>query len=142
MATLREYFCLAHGEFESFDGECPHGCSERFVQQEIRSAPAFKSHRTKNVDTRLQDLSEGYGLSDIPSVKEGESVMQRLRKTPDYKPSWGDVPVKHADPGWSQRGEEAPKFASPYPQGVKISDVKGGFKSLPELTTIVGRVTE
>lgn len=138
MATLREYFCLAHGEFESFDGECPFGCSERFVQQQIRTAPGLKSIGTKNVDAGLDDLSKSYGLSDIPSVKEGESVMGRLRRNPKYEPIWGEV--KHAEPGWSARGEQAPKYSSGYPAGVNINNAKGAFTPLPQLTQIVGSV--
>lgn len=100
MAILKEYRCAAHGEFEAHTPECPHGCSPRFVKQEIRTPPAFKSNGTRRVDTELDNLAQSYGLSDIANGADGESVMQTLRKKPEFTPSWGQV--RHEPPGWSE----------------------------------------
>lgn len=137
MAILREYVCAAHGEFESTEPECPHGCSPRFVRQEIRTAPSFKSGGTGRVDSELKNLSKDYGLGDIPSVREGESVMGELRKNPSHAPSWGNV--EHAAPGFSQRGD-AKQYASGMPAGVNVQAMKPAFKPLSQITNIVARV--
>lgn len=110
MAILREFRCAAHGAFESKDGECPAGCSPRFVVQEIRTPPSHLSGKTKRSDHELRQLSLDYRMSDIPSAEEGESVMMALRKKPQFQPTWGEV--NHAKPGWSQRGEVSPTVAA------------------------------
>jgi hypothetical protein len=125
VATLREYRCAAHGEFEAFDLECPYGCSERFVTQEIRTAPGLHSDRTKRADGEMQNLARDYGLSDIANGSDGESVMQTLRKRPQFEPSWGRV--EHAAPGFSQRGDV--KTFDPRSMGAQPASVVQDMKS-------------
>jgi hypothetical protein len=136
MAIVKEYRCAAHGEFTATKPKCPRGCSPRFVTQEIRTAPAFRSGSTKVADTELRNLSRTYGLSDIPTVAEGESVMQQLRKKPNFAPTWGQV--DHAEAGWSQREGEKPKTFALGPHGVQpgvsIDSVKPLFKPLADMT--------
>jgi hypothetical protein len=125
MAITREWRCAAHGEFENASGRCPRGCSKRFVVQEFRTAPAIKSGLTKHRDGTVQSLADSYGMSDIANGKDGESVMQTLRKRPNFAPTWGQV--DHAKPGWSSRGESA-KTVSPAAYGApaenRLAEVK------------------
>jgi len=121
MAVLREYRCAAHGEFESFDGECPYGCSARFVSQEFRTPPGFKSGDTKNSDKTLDSLAADYNLTNMGN-RGGDSVMQQLRKRPSERPTWGEVP--HAPAGYSQRGEQAVKFNPGMAPGVALDAMK------------------
>ena len=91
---LKEYVCKAHGEFESYSDRCPHGCSGRFVKQEIRTAPAFGSKSTRVMDQTTRDLAADFGLSDVRNDKEGGSVMDALRKAEklgEFAPRWGSV---------------------------------------------------
>lgn len=138
MAIVKEFRCAAHGPFEATKPKCPRGCSARFVTQEIRTAPAFRSGSTRTADTELRNLAGTYGLSDIPSVQEGESVMQQLRKKPNFAPTWGQV--DHAEAGWSQRDGEKPKTFQLAPHGVQpgvsIDSVKPLFKPLSEKTVL------
>jgi len=125
---VREYRCYGHGPFENSTGKCPHGCSPRFVVQEIRTAPAIRHASTDKADGTARSLAESYGMSDIPTVRDGESVMQAMRRQPTHAPHWGHV--DHAAPGWSQRGE-APKTVSPQAYGAapenRIAEVKSQF---------------
>jgi hypothetical protein len=114
MPILKEYSCAAHGPFEAFEAECPYGCSPRFVKQEFRTAPGFKSERTGNSDKTLDSLAKDYGMTNMGN-RGGDSVMQHLRRMPQSRPTWGDV--QHAQPGFSQRGE-APKTFNPGSIGV------------------------
>jgi hypothetical protein len=139
MPILREYVCAAHGEFEAAEPECPHGCSSRFVRQEFRTAPAYRSGGTARIDGELKGLAKDYGMSDIPSVREGESVMGNLRKNPSHAPSWGNV--EHAAPGFSERGD-AKTYSSGLPPGVNISSMKPGFRPLSQMTNIVARASK
>jgi hypothetical protein len=110
MAIVKEYRCAAHGPFESTRPKCKYGCSPRFVTQEFRTAPAIKSAGTKHLDREIGNLARDYKLTDIRNGEDGESVMQTLRKNPQFAPTWGEV--KHAKPGFSQRpGEQAPVFS-------------------------------
>lgn len=104
MATIKEFRCFAHGEFESTEKTCPHGCPTDFVVQEFRTPPKIKSAGTKVVDAQLRGLAQDFGLSDLKNDKDGTSVMQSIRKGEDFSPKF--VPIPHAKPGWSQRNEK------------------------------------
>jgi hypothetical protein len=107
MAITREFRCAAHGPFESkrTNPKCPRGCSARFVSQEFRTPPAIGGV-ARHVDRELNHLASDYRLTDIRNSPEGDSVMTTLRKGRNWAPSWGDV--KHAEPGFSSRGEKSP----------------------------------
>lgn len=92
MAILKEFRCKAHGEFESYSPKCPYGCSDRFVEREIRSVPAYHNGRTANTDRNLRGLAEQAGLTDMRNdPKSGESVMAGARRG-DYSAQWSKVP--------------------------------------------------
>lgn len=86
---LKEYVCAAHGDFEAYSATCPHGCPEKFVKQEIRTAPAYRSPKTGFTDHTLKGLAADFGLSDVKNDKAGGSVMDALRKSDDFRPRWG-----------------------------------------------------
>jgi hypothetical protein len=110
---VKEWVCLAHGPFENATGKCKHGCSKRFVTQEFRTPIAIRHGSTTQADGTARSLAQSYNMTDIPTTRDGESVMQALRRTRDtrhYAPSWGHV--EHAPPGWSQREGEKPPTVS------------------------------
>ena len=62
MAVLNDYVCMAHGEFESMTGKCPHGCSSGMVQIVFRKAPSMHtSGKTKFIDKKTADLARQFG---------------------------------------------------------------------------------
>lgn len=126
MAVLKEYRCAAHGEFEATKPKCPHGCSPRFVSQEIRTAPAMKGNSTRNMDAIQQDLATSYRMSDIRNSANGDSVMTTLRKNPQTAPSWGDV--QHAKPGFSRRGDA--QVFTPSSMGLQGDNALAGVKPM------------
>jgi len=112
MAVWKEWACAAHGPFDSPEGKCPYGCSQRFVVREFRTAPSIKGAKTKHTDRNLQNLANDFKLTDVATDKEVGSVMDQLRKKNWKKErpvsQWASVPNQR--PGWVQRGEEAPKI--------------------------------
>lgn len=107
MAVLKEFRCAAHGEFESTEPVCPHGCPKRFVVQEFRSAPAVHDGTTAYTDQTLRGLADSVGLTDMSNRNGSVMMSQRARQGPDFTPRWVDIP--HASPGWSRReGERSP----------------------------------
>jgi hypothetical protein len=108
MPILKEYSCAAHGPFEAFEAECPYGCSPRFVSQEFRTPVGTRSDVTAKTDKTFDALASDFGMTNMGN-RGGESVMEHLRRSPQTRPTWGNV--QHAAPGYSQRGEEAKKFA-------------------------------
>ena len=63
MAVLNDWFCKAHGKFESFDGACPYGCSG--TAQKMISAPAILSSKTRFTSALTADLAARYSISDF-----------------------------------------------------------------------------
>lgn len=113
MAVILELRCAAHGIFENHEKACLWGCPPSFVQQEFRTPPSIRSGGTRFVDEQLKGLAHDYKLRDIKNDKDGSSVMQSIRKGEDFAPKFVEIP--HPEPGWSRRGEEAPKVSpAPY----------------------------
>ena len=126
---LKEYRCKAHGEFESYDAVCPHGCSKRFVVQEFRTAFKIGTRGAKVMDQTTKDLAGDFGLSDVRVDKDGGSVMDALRKADnaDFRPRWG-APAKEVSSLMGSAGVQGQQMNIP---------------KLPKLTPqIVGRHTE
>jgi hypothetical protein len=125
MPILKEYVCAAHGPFEAFEPECEYGCSPRFVRQEFRTAPGYKSERTSNSDKTIDSLAKDYGMTNM-SNRDGESVMQRMRREPQTRPTWGQV--AHAAPGFSNGGK--PLTFNPASMGVQAENVLGSVQPM------------
>jgi len=121
MAITLELRCVAHGPFENHEKKCLWGCPDGFVTQEFRTPPRIKHGKTKFVDQQLQGLANDFGLSDIRNGKDGESVMETLKKGKpgtinvqgqEVQVAPYTVPIEHSAPGWSQRGEKASKVSA------------------------------
>jgi len=82
MAILRSYKCPRHGFFEAWEPLCEHGCED--VAVVFLRAPSMrdsvKSGRTKRNDNNLKQLAVDFGMTDIKSVKEGESQQGYLTR--------------------------------------------------------------
>ena len=92
MAILKEFNCRAHGNFEAYSPVCPYGCSERFVDRVILTAPAYHTGRTARTDRNLRGLAEQAGLTDMKNdPKSGESVMSSIKRGA-HNVQWAGVP--------------------------------------------------
>lgn len=94
--VLKEYRCLAHGPFEGYKPECPHGCNT--VEREFRTAHAIGGS-AKNIDRNLQALADDFKLTDLRN--DMGSVMSSLKRGErDFAPTWGSLPnVKKGESG-------------------------------------------
>lgn len=73
MAIKKEFWCPAHGDFESETPVCPSGCT--VAERHFRTAPAFHNGVTSRTDELIRSQVEAFGLSNIKTnVREGESV--------------------------------------------------------------------
>lgn len=115
MAIMKEWRCLAHGELPDAEiGQCPYGCPDAFVKQEIRTPPSYHDGRTRGRDNALRMIADDHGLTDMRNdPKANLSVLDmQLRQLPEEeRPHWESV--KHAAPGFSQTGEAAPVYKPP-----------------------------
>lgn len=87
-SPMKEFMCAAHGPFESRakDPKCPAGCNT--VYWSPRTAPSIRTNNvTKRMDAMQVQLASEFGLSDMRSQYEGESVMGQRR--PDQRPQTG-----------------------------------------------------
>ena len=102
MAALKEWRCAAHREFEATEPICPACKHDKFVTQEIRTAPAFRRKNMAFIDQTFREIADDAGLTDLKNdAKAGVSVLESMKKTNDFStPRWGSLP--HAAPGFSQ----------------------------------------
>lgn len=102
MAIVREYSCPGHGDFESTEARCPHGCTI-VVAREFRTAPAYHNGKTQRTDRMVRDQLDAMGVSNIRSAREGEasriqdpraSKMAEFQKAvrSKYPRMWGEIP--------------------------------------------------
>lgn len=103
MGILRDFQCLAHGNFESMEEKplCPFGCDT--VQMVFLQPPAFNSARTSNIDKTLESIAKSHGLTDMnnrggaavkrPTSKFANSQEEYTRFMRErYGDGWGVVP--------------------------------------------------
>ncbi len=91
MAVIKEYRCFAHGPFESREAKCPKGCTA--VIQEFRTAPGFKSDKTKSSDKAIQRMATKLGYSDMSNRNGSVAGSRKMGKQEqDMRPQWLDVP--------------------------------------------------
>jgi hypothetical protein len=82
---LREYMCLAHGDFEAYEEVCPQGCTT--VERRFYTAPAIRQV-SRGIDNTLQTLANDYGMTDMRN--DMGSVMESMRRgQSDFAPKWG-----------------------------------------------------
>jgi hypothetical protein len=102
MAVLRDYQCLAHGNFEGFEAKCPYGCSDSFIKMIFLKPPGYHSDRTKGIDSTLKGLASDFGLTDMnnqngtsanvrPDWKAVKEREQLLGKLGDTSQAWGTI---------------------------------------------------
>jgi len=102
--VLHDYECAAHGKYEAFEPKCPYGCSKAFQKVVFLKPVGTRSARTRFQDRETRALAESFGMTNVKSHHDGESVMQTMRRTGNYSDAaaarWvKDIP--HSDPGWS-----------------------------------------
>lgn len=77
MPVLKEFICKAHGNFENFDANCPHGCRGTMVDRQFLTAPGFPQ-RAPGIDRTLDTLASDFNMTDMKhnslgSVSGGQS---------------------------------------------------------------------
>lgn len=109
MAVIKEFWCPAHGDFDSPTPTCPQGCSVG-VERHFRTPPGLAFGVARRTDHLLEGIAKSHGLSDMDN-RGGrparalttndkmrvmrESIEQRYGKT-----GWGAVaPGKTYEPG-------------------------------------------
>jgi hypothetical protein len=89
MGILRDYHCPTHGYFESFDAQCPMKQCDQEVMIVHLQPVGLKSDKTKHNDKTLSQLAMDFDMTDIKSVREGESqsgYLTRNNKKPPEAP--------------------------------------------------------
>ena len=71
MPIKRDYKCEAHGFFEAWEAQCPHGCLDGIMIVHLQ-APNYMSDRTKGVDGTLKGLAKDFDMTNLKSTREGE----------------------------------------------------------------------
>jgi hypothetical protein len=85
--VLKEYRCLAHGDFEAYKPQCPHGCD--FVERVFKTPHAIGG-QAKNIDKTLDTLASDFKLTDLRN--DMGSVMNSLRSGKgNLNPHWGSM---------------------------------------------------
>jgi hypothetical protein len=91
MAVLKDYKCLAHGFFESWEPRCKHGCDGEAIRVAFLQPVGLRSDNTRHADTTMQGLAQEFGMSDIKSVREGEAQPPRYQQPQNpYAVQWGN----------------------------------------------------
>jgi hypothetical protein len=92
MATLREWACLEHGEFDGTHSICPaYGCDSAHVTQEFRTPVGIGTQYTKRFDAGIRKSADMYGVNNWKSAKEGDvSFAGRADPALGQKLLWGD----------------------------------------------------
>ena len=66
MAIVKEWICLAHGEFDSADPVCPHGCrGDAMIERAFRTAPAIQSQGYRNINRTFDTLAAEAGVTNM-----------------------------------------------------------------------------
>src|ERR1700690_107549 len=83
---IKEWFCMAHGRFESEEALCPYGCTT--VERRFYTAPGTRSAGTKLVDGVFMDFANERGMTDL-SNRNGTIGNSRNTPPPNLMPHWG-----------------------------------------------------
>lgn len=65
MAVIKEYQCAAHGEFESTQMLCPHGCGTDMVERVFRTAPSIQGASFKRINQTFSEVARENRMSDL-----------------------------------------------------------------------------
>jgi hypothetical protein len=88
MAVLHDYYCEAHGIFESFEAKCPMKNCKAELSKVFLKPVGLKSDKTKKADKTLDNLALDFNMTDIKSTREGEhqtGYLARNNTTPEKK---------------------------------------------------------
>lgn len=85
MAVLNDYKCDTHGYFEGFEAQCPMKQCSSEVSLVFLKPVGLKSDTTKHNDKTIKQLAMDFKMTDVKSVREGESQSGYL--TRDNKPA-------------------------------------------------------
>jgi len=99
MSVLHDYLCSAHGLFESYEPVCPIKFCTAELNMVFLKPVSLKSDKTKHADNTLRNLAQDFNMTDIRSVREGESqagmhhhqipVEQKKEPRPGDAAIWG-----------------------------------------------------
>lgn len=74
MPVVKEFRCMAHGDFESPEATCPHGCSgPGMVDRAFRTPVAIQTAGYRSVNRTFESLAAQHGLTDMRNAP-GESM--------------------------------------------------------------------
>ena len=91
--VLKDYKCLAHGFFEAWEPRCPKGCDGEAVMVAFLKPVGTRSEGTVHADNTLRGLANDYNMTDIKSVREGESqpgLQARQQNQNPFAIQWGN----------------------------------------------------
>jgi hypothetical protein len=63
--VIKEWVCMAHGNFDGPEQRCPKGCGDSMVQRAFRTAPAIQSAGFRSVNKSVEMLAKQQGITDI-----------------------------------------------------------------------------
>ena len=97
MMILKEFACMAHGDFDGFEAVCPKGCKgDGMVQRAFRTPPSIRSSSYGGINKTFDSLASEHGLSNM-SNRDGQGMRradyathERLRKTSEMILNSGD----------------------------------------------------
>lgn len=84
MAVLKEYICMAHGPFEGYEPQCPHGCSGTMVEREFRT-PFSYPQKMNGIDRTLNNLASDFNMTDMRHNSNGTVAGGQANP---YAPQW------------------------------------------------------
>lgn len=74
MAVMKEWVCMAHGDFDSTDEKCPQGCEGAgMIQRVHRTVPAIQSAGYRSINRSFESLAVQHRLTDIRTTRTGEA---------------------------------------------------------------------
>jgi hypothetical protein len=74
--VIKEWVCLAHGDFEGTKPQCPKGCKgDGMIERVFRTAPAIQSQGFRNINNTFETLARDQGVGNMNNV--GGDGMQR-----------------------------------------------------------------
>jgi hypothetical protein len=123
MAILKEYICMAHGEFEGFEPACPHGCSGTMVERQFRTAPGYPQ-TIKGIDQTLDNLAKDFNMTDMRHNSNGSIAGGGNQ---DFAPRWGKDGLKGLQQQGHQLGHSGLQAVAPVlrrPESMIPADIK------------------
>lgn len=120
MAVVKEYVCLAHGDFDATEPVCPHGCSGQFmVERVFRTAPMIQSGGYARMNATFDSLAREQGLTNM----NNSSGQQRRADYATHKrlQEANDMVIRNGP----RKGQDASQFFKPV-QDVNLGATGGG----------------